>query len=1427
MQWILKGMNRDLSVSKFNKEFSFENRNIRFVTNDGNTTLSMTSERGPEECIIYIEGSMNNDTLEFEGVPIGYCVINSYLVLFFTRNNADSIYRLNLSGSRFVGKRIFRGRIGLSTQYPIETIGFYENENVQKVYWTDGHNQLRMINIMDMYNDSGINPSSDLFDFVQDMSFGHSIEITKNELSNGEFASGTVQYCLTYVNRYGQQSNIFHTSPLYYCASSDNGVSPEGKSSCSFTFVMSDLDSSFDYVRIYSIHRGSENSTPSCKHVADIEISAAGYVRYTDSNLDGDFIDPTELLFVGGEKIVAETFTHKDNVLFIGGIKTFDNNVPETLKVLLKTQYTNFVDNHNIHIEEADVNGYYFHKNQLSNPSDNIKGFKAGEKYRFGVQFQSADGKWSDTAWLGDYKIQSRPVTNVPQNLYGHMSYDLPTISLTLSDQSILSQILQKGYVKARPVVVFPKMNERECVCQGILCPTVYNVADRDTNSPFVQASWYPRPDSPVHLDYGNSNIVDVISNSSDGYLENNNSDRHITTDRSRFGKWAEFRHNSSLSSCSESNAEIQCSYSQDNDRISLPVDTSSDHEGWISKHNTDYFVDKSIVTMHSPDFEFSPEVWSKDMDNLQLRIVGKVPITANVSDIDILTSTGPRSGSVFKGYGFYKENVEIRHGAKSIYGWRGAMAMPYWHDQSSGLQGSGTDNPDLQAFVVYPWHRYGSLNDDVPGDNRSAMIKRKVISNMRVSAFTSYFSDLWSWYPPKGISGVTMFDSNEKTLSRIKSPENSGLPDLNYYGNVDKLLNNVNGYPIMISKVDNLHYTSPKHLAYAYSWRGFGQHTLNENGQECAYYSFNNWGYDPVRMKYKSTQHAVIAFNYDNTNAIHEQIVLPTSKDSYNVRIETPQTTYDPYWYDYYDEYTRSGFPMFTVRQDVIDRSETNIPYGYLWLGELYNPSNVDNPGKFGGTSEEALALNEWLVAGKSVDVDPNGFTLDWTEGDTYYQRYDHIKTYPFTQDDYQSLVEIVSFMCETRVNLDGRYDKNRGLASNLHITPENFNKINMAYVQTNNFFMYHYINSRLVNPTEYPNTILWTLQKISGSLVDEWTHITFGASMELEGDKGKVRALRKFTDKIIAFQDSAVSQILYNENVQIATTDGVPVELGNSGKVQGKRYLSTSQGCINKWSICESPTSLYFIDSLNKDICRINDGIQSLSKTLGFNSWSNLNIDNSLWTSNSFNAFVSYYDALNNEILYIGKYTCLAFSEMMGTFTSFYDYESSPYLINVQSVPFWIRESGSQEKEGYRLWKHNAGEYNTFFDVRKPYSVTLVANDNPSIDKTFTNLEFRADVVDPLSSLQDSKPFSFIDVWNEYQTASEELSEVTGRPSNLKRKFRTWRLNIPRHTYTTQGGIVKMDRIRNPWTYIKLQSSLDISDKTEIHDIVCDYLI
>ena len=151
----------------------------------------------------------------------------------------------------------------------------------------------------------------------------------------------------------------------------------------------------------------------------------------------------------------------------------------------------------------------------------------------------------------------------------------------------------------------------------------------------------------------------------------------------------------------------------------------------------------------------------------------------------------------------------------------------------------------------------------------------------------------------------------------------------------------------------------------------------------------------------------------------------------------------------------------------------------GYLWLGELYK----DGDSTYQNNDWQDYKDRTWLPCGKIYDLNDNiNEHVMWTEGDTFFQRYDCLKTYPYSNEDYQSVVEIASFMVETHVNLDGRYDQNRGLTENSHVNPANFNLINPVYSQANNFFQYNVLDKEDFKTTDFPTRFTWSLNKING---------------------------------------------------------------------------------------------------------------------------------------------------------------------------------------------------------------------------------------------------------------------------------------------------------------------------------------------------------
>ena len=810
------------------------------------------------------------------------------------------------------------------------------------------------------------------------------------------------------------------------------------------------------------------------------------------------------------------------------------------------------------------------------------------------------------------------------------------------------------------------------------------------------------------------------------------------------------------------------------------------------------------------------------------------VPLTAFASDIDIQTSTPVNNfyDSSELPAGFYKEPVGVEndfsyeglynHLGDSHFGWRGLISGAFWFDELTAYKkDTGNTNHYTTGFVVYPWHRNGSLNNTkfATDGYRSAMLDKKKMSNMRYSYKSVYLDsgNIWNAYisgnsTRTGISGVAVFDSNEVSLVRLPAQENSGLTDINYYGNVDKLLtisrigDKKDGYPIMTTGVQSAETNAHKLFSGNYI-------------QVDSKFTDQITGTDPVRIKYKSTPHAVVALNYTTSGA---QRILPNIKDgdyndtwSVNAQDSGAPSGQHMYW-------DKSGKTKQVSQDTIITGAPkgpisavSSIQHGWLWLGELYN-DNVQN--RFGGQTEEAFENNVWLPCGDPISlVDINNgvkssITIKWEEGDTYFQRYDHIKTYPFTLEDQNAVTDIVSFMCETRVNIDGRWDRNRGQTSNFAVSPQNFNQMNNVYSQPNNFFNYRSSNPNKLNLDNFHNSITWTKTKTAGELTDTWTNITLASILDLDGDKGDVRALRRFNNNIIAFQDKGISQILYNENMQIASTEGVPIEIANSGKVNGKRYLSNSTGCTNKWSICETSNGIYFIDDETKGIFLFNGQLNNISDKFGFHSWINKESKNNIWNPVDFNNFISYYDKTNGDVFFINNDKCLAFSEPLGQFSSFYSYENTPYFVNIKGMGLWIKDG--------RLWLHNGGDYNMFFGNYQPFYTTVIANPDMPMDKIFNTVEFRADSWDSEGRLLNST-FDTLSVWNEYQKGTSTLNNILGRPSSLKNKFRIWRANIPRDSSNNR------DRIRNPWAYIKLSMDTENINKTILHDMTIHYFV
>ena len=1197
------------------------------------------------------------------------------------------------------------------------------------------------------------------------------------------------------------------------------GLKEEELSGNTFIITVNNVDilHNFDYIRLYSIIRTTDDSTPIVRIVEDRKLSTLSnnQVVFQDSNTKGEIIDPTILQYLGGVEIIAETFDQKNNTLFLGNITL----QTKALKSVFENDNTNpwNIDDPNTGFTSTDYyksnkttnnSGLYPWVNQLNSEEvllvtplsgntrkkvRNIKTFKTNEYYRFGIQCQDSKGNWSDVIFIGDFENNIYPYTSKTVTKFPVFKYTLPrTTALVLA---------LNGYKKARLVCCYPSNSDRSVLAQGALCPTLYNKKWQEQHAPDIFSSWFYRF-GPIssNISISKAEVQSIVDDQEYHEL---------------------FKHFLTYPICNyydEGNGyEIEKNHSgRDSDGFPIVTDEASK-----------FFINQQVLTFHSPDIEFDESIRTLDWTNIKMRIVGKAAKTSMTNKVFLEAHNVATDFNGFKGQGFnnltrtkvYGEDPTLWWAMTPYNGDRYAPKpdeVPVWNDlnvyagnfvknvfdrnNSNNKEGNQTHATTFD-YTIFPFQRkylnnymgdctipivINHAKDTTTTITESSIIYNKVWATLNHANITVYNDNLQNDIMP---NDCQVFDSNEPIPLKLKSGQI-------YMGNLNTIAPIETNLHIRLSIQEN-------QGLYA----GSGTYTINYGKTE---YKGNEQTLFPA----KSIDSSEIV-RRDPQNQVNifqgcyltDYYVVPGSDNGVFTGVSA-----DPVPITF--KSTAHGVVELTEPLSVIP-SENEV-----LIAELYR--NVPASQRFGGTSEDALLNNQFLPCGESVLLTniTSDIVLIGDIGDTYYMRYDNLKTYPYTREDINQVVEIFSFMCETRINLDGRSDKNRGLIDNTLIDNTNFNYINQSYTQKDNIFTYHIIDELASTLNEFPTQLTWTKTKVPTEDIDTWTNITLASVSDADGTIGEITKVLNWGDSLFLFQNHGISQIGYDEKTAISTTNGVPLELANSGKYTGLTYISKEVGCQNKWSISTSKNGIFFIDDARQELMTINEGLPSVSTLQGFDALMIQQLPTVFhkWTPVRFDNFVTYYDRLSNDIYFINANICLAWNEITKTFTSFYNYENVSYMANIGNHSLmW--------KDGIWAARENTA-YSTFFNDIKDYWMTIVCDGQTSegsafsADKVFNNIEYRADCFNPdgVGSTINEPIFNIKAAWNGYQMYKEfDIDAV--------RKFNTWRVQLPRATYNINSNLITTrDRIRNPFCYIKLKQDQSITQQTDrviLHDL------
>lgn len=1435
-----KGMNTNMSPKFQSNEYATYMNNIR-ITKDDNGILSLQFERGNKRL-----------NLDVKGCVIGTCVLNKYLILFTQETNTfrrptgevvitktDHIYRLEIIEEDLDVIEIFTGNLNFDTDYPLETLGVYENENIQKVYFIDGKNQARVINILENYNskyqDNLPEYKSTAFDFIAELQLKEEVSIYKI-IGTGEFPQGTIQYVFSYYNKHGRQSNLFTQSDLQYLAY-NKGVSPEEKVNCSFKIYIDNVDRQFDYLRIYSIIRTSQDVIPTCKRVVDLEINSDNIV-YIDNGTTGDIIDNTELLYLGGNTICPNTFEQKDGTLFIGNYTINNNDISEETAIKIRNLLGNKLGfkYRATSISYKGKNDYYNYEGQLG--ESDVAGFKYMEWYGVAIQFQNKNGRFSSPIYLGSTRNYFPPRI-IDYNLSEEVGVNRGELNLDIDITELVKIIDTNIWVKARLLIVNPTNSLKTVLCQGIISSTVFNYRDRYNNAPFTMSSWRMNSlgkhlnslfansiswgeiqniefsKSPIIIGESSTTKINIKCTKCLGYYRTIviSEDNRVLYDKTspttikakeNLKKW---NSNIDITKISDD--------SWKNNATILQEIKINDVDTIVNDFGECFAYDESLVTFNSPDIE---NQYNNINKNTKLRIIGILKSNPLFSNYLIQGSdlNDPSKGNV---------------PTKNIKNFTSALL---WRDMDSSWDNLGDYDANKDwLFATYLWHRETSYSDNgiekknSDGNSRKVWSKpvKKIISNTR-ECTTSYLRDSLSYiddieeinkfnYYELPIDDIKVITTNNDAIYKLNSNMgNSYTETLSYTSDTNKLFPTNNEYPI-----------------YGQQYYAYNEDSISD------YITYNTiivdgkavTSKDPIRIKYRETPHAIISFGSKNNSTVklprmsinHKSEIDRVGEDAVTRRLfwNTKNNSYtkDFIWTKYINEYTNYMNPTDIGNNYFFYNANPSIN-DYYYLADLCVQDPDTSPYELSNGNKDIISQYSFIPAGEAINLTGETISLRGNHGDTYYQRWDCLKTFPYSTDDKNQYIDITSFFVESRINLDGRYDKQRGLKYNLGVLNTNFNLINKSYTQRNNFFNYKQIEDEgIVN---FPNQITISKTKVLGEDVDSWTNVTLASVFDLDGDKGKLNAIRKINNDLYCFQDSGISRLLYNSRVQVNTSDGVPIEIANSAKLQDKQYLSDSIGCQNKWAIKSTPQGIYFVDTYNGELYRINDkGITPISQNkfknyftkLSSNVWSP-----SLWNYENSNNFIDSikleYDSTTYDLYIVSRDTALAYNELLGEFTSFYDYGSTLYWVNLNDKSLQINKDSI-----YEAYK---GEYGLCYNHYTSANIEFIVNSEFDLDKIFETVELTTSDTAKINNWKaDYYPFDTLEVSNEYQKGKNEASST-----NVKKKFRTWRWQIPRNSKKNEDGIItNRDRIRNMWAKIRL--SKNYNSPLSIYDINVAY--
>jgi uncharacterized protein (TIGR02145 family) len=1349
----IDGIDQDTSVNKVDNKHYFDAQNLRIITNDPLTNGALSSVIGNTKALSF----------NINDIIIGVCKIkNAYdsnagdSTLFFCYNssgnhsiyllegdaakidistpiNMDALYRT--VGSYRAGY-LYRGSdLNFLSTYKIQAEARYESSDIRKVYWVDGVNPIRYMNIdnaITLALSSTPIDSAILFDITPEAEL---VSPSTSIIKGGNYKAGLVQHAYQLYVRHGARTTFSPLSNVLSLSSSlfsTNSISVIGNklddnTGISVQVDINNLDENFNRIRIVAIHYTQPFVSPTINIIGEFEYSTDS-ISIVDNGLTTYGTIPIEEFRLQGQiNYVAGTLGSKNNIMFYGNLKEdiwnpdflnpTDSSFWDARAIRFRSYTESLSGTDNVYKNiiatspSIPAHGITFTINNVNSISISITNFSTwagisssrtmtalsgggvffntiNNKYIYGGSIYNTTVDALVTA--ASYNAGADTLTFDVRGLYSNLFAGIPSIWASTELYRVPSYLatFRYNYTATADPVVDSRPYDTGLGETVILPP-----------SSDIIANWNAAGWANYAANHDGINRYNDIDNDGDASYEYKYKRDGVTIGAEGPNLEIDFTYE---------DIKIDNLSSDYNAQISSPYDNTI--LGTTNRDSARNEVYRIYIVFFNKKMQHSNPQWVCDL---------RMPTIDD--DSDFITSYNDGSTSVYGRYLYPKISIKNLPSDSELLGW-----------QIFRCERGSTDRSILAKGLISPLYMdtidsnkakpYSSSSSMLIGHADSAVNQYKTLLEM-ISPEVSFNRNLTFIEGDRlridgrydGVINGTVHGMYFKGLEETeKDSSDSSYLDVDTISIEDSQTSN--NLEIRDTIINLITYKN------IISFLDGSTRHIGQKGTTLIVKTDQNLVIDSGTTGWISGSYIRNVFNTQYGGNTYEarsyNSVIPYSDFVLSTAAQEIDCIFGDMFISYF-AYLRSMFPTQESTFDHYRKELVLIP-----VESSINCSlRLDPIQKYTSAGQLVASTTDMTVQEKQSD----GIT-NWPE------------SYP------DELIDLYSYNSVYSVSL------------------------NAKLIQCKLF------DSSTIE--ENPVKIIATDKKINNEYFDNWTNIKINNYIEVDGQYGELIRLVNFNNRFFAFQNKGISLVSINERSLIQDNNRLQLTLGTGEVLDRYDYITTSSGIYKLNDLITSFTSIYYLDRENKTIYSLTSegdvpiseikGIRSLLKSYDTINHVAIGFDPEYKEI----IFCIYKDSnLNNTVIY---------NEYTGSFVAKYSF--IPLLIyNVNGKLFSVPYNTVIDNEVYL---HNVGNYNVFYGEADDSFIEVIVNPNGNIINKYDVLDIRTNVLDENGDEIPNSTIDELEISNDYQSTNKVItfsnsSVITTSLLEIGKKLiRKWRM-------------------------------------------------